>query len=219
MERMMRKIKNRLAKKANRSGFSLVEALVAIMILLMVGIIVAAGYPVAQDAYNKVVLASNAEVLLSTAVSTLRNELGTAQDIEISFGDEPGDITGNLTTGDTITYYNTTRGAGSRISVNTETMAAAMSHAAVGDEPGETEEPLGIMFQRYYSGDTDYKNSVYDAVRLVSKETATADLYVTYDTVSYDKGSGIITFKDLQVKREAGDKELTDKMNLSIRVF
>ena len=48
-----------------------------------------------------IILASNADVLLSTTISTLRNELGTAQDVKVD--------------GTTITYYSPTRGASSKI--------------------------------------------------------------------------------------------------------
>lgn len=69
-------------KLKSRAGFTLAETLLAVTILLLVSTIVATGMPAAKDAYEKVVLASNAEVLLSTAVSTLRDELGTAWKVE-----------------------------------------------------------------------------------------------------------------------------------------
>ena len=69
-------------KLNNKKGFTIAEMLVAILILLMVSSIVATGIPVAREAYEKVVLTSNAEILMSTAISALRNELGTAKDIE-----------------------------------------------------------------------------------------------------------------------------------------
>ena len=93
-----------LKKLHLNNGFSLAELLVAILILLMVSSIVAVGIPVAREAYLKVVLASNADVLLSTTVSTLRNELGTAQNVKVDEVD-----------GTTITYYSPTRGTSSRI--------------------------------------------------------------------------------------------------------
>ena len=68
----------------NRKGFTLAETLLAVLILLMVSQIVATGIPVAKNAYEKVVLTSNAEVLLSTAATVLRNELGTAREIKVS---------------------------------------------------------------------------------------------------------------------------------------
>ncbi len=81
-------IKKLLKKKLNsRSGFSLTELLAAVIILLLVSSIVASGIPVARDAYEKVVLASNAEVLLSSTISTLRNELGTGKNIQVSAGE------------------------------------------------------------------------------------------------------------------------------------
>ena len=71
--------KNRIR---NRKGFTLAETLLAVLILLLVSSIVAAGVPAARQAYEKVVLASNAELMLSTAVATLRDELGTAWDVQ-----------------------------------------------------------------------------------------------------------------------------------------
>ncbi len=69
-------------KLNSRAGFTLAETLLAVLILLLVSTIVATGMPVARTAYEKVVLTSNAETLLTTAISTLRNELGTAWKVE-----------------------------------------------------------------------------------------------------------------------------------------
>lgn len=69
-------------KLKNRGGFTLAETLLAVAILLLVSAIVATGMPAAKNAYEKVVLASNAEVLLSTAASALRDELGTAWNVQ-----------------------------------------------------------------------------------------------------------------------------------------
>ena len=71
---------NRIKEK---SAFTLGEALVAVLILLLVTSIVVAGIPAAIRAYNNVVKASNSEVLLSTSMSALRNELSTAEDIQV----------------------------------------------------------------------------------------------------------------------------------------
>ena len=65
-------------KHRRRAGFTLAETLLAVLILLLVSTIVATGVPVAKNAYEKVVLGANAQVLLSTTASALRNELGTA---------------------------------------------------------------------------------------------------------------------------------------------
>ena len=118
-----------IRKLRSNEAFTLAETLLAILILLMVSAIVAAGIPVAKNAYEKVVLSSNAEVLLSTTISTLRNELGTAMDVSTSVDSETY----------TITYFNSARGSSSKISMKT----------------GETD----IQFQRYYSADGLSKGS------------------------------------------------------------
>lgn len=64
--------------KRSRAGFSLAETLIAILILLMVSAIVAGAIPTASNVYAKTVDAANAQVLLSTVVTVLRDELSTA---------------------------------------------------------------------------------------------------------------------------------------------
>ena len=186
----MCKEKRSKKKLHNSSGFTLAETLLAVLILLMVSSIVAAGIPSAKNAYEKVVLASNAEVLLSTTITTLRNELGTAQDVKAA---KPGDSADT-----TITYYNPTRGASSKLYV-----------ASGGENDKE------IMFQRYFSADGLIND--YDAAPLVSSKTATQDLYVTYTSVTYDKG--IVTFSGLSVNRTSGTEGLASRDELSIRVI
>ena len=177
-------------KLHSNKAFTLAETLLAVLILLMVSTIVATGIPVARNAYEKVVLASNAEVLLSTTISTLRNELGTAQTIETP---EPASE-GSAKPGTVITYYNAARGAFSKIYVDT-------------DEK--------IMLQRYFS--KDGLGATNDAVQMISSKTSTADLYVTYGSATYS--NGIITFSNLSVNRENGTTGLASRPTLSIRVI
>lgn len=91
-------------KLNNQSGFSLAETLLTILILMLVSVIVANGVPVARNAYEKVVIGANAKVLLSTAVSAMRDELATAREIEVD--------------GTTITYFSADRGAISKLSID-----------------------------------------------------------------------------------------------------
>lgn len=83
------------AKKNNRGGFTLVETLVAVLILLLVSMIVAGGLPTAARALSNAVDASHGQVLLSTTMTALRDELSTAKDFsfreeEISYTDASG---------------------------------------------------------------------------------------------------------------------------------
>ena len=66
-------------KLKKTQGFSLAETLVALLIILLVASVVAAGMPAAKDAYFKVIESANAQVFLSTTLTTLRNEMTTAK--------------------------------------------------------------------------------------------------------------------------------------------
>ena len=94
----------------SHSGFTLAETLIAILILLMVSSVVAAGIPAASNAYYKVVDGANAQVLLSTAATALRDELATARDLEVG--------NGSSGTSTSITYYNRDAGRKSMISLD-----------------------------------------------------------------------------------------------------
>ena len=202
-----------IKKKLNSAaGFTLAETLLAVLIMLMVSGIVAGGIPAAKNAYEKVVRASNAEILLSTTVTTLRNELGTARNVVLGEegssggGESGGEGSGGGESGTTgaetvITYYNETIGASSKIYLAGE---------------GDTEPSGVIMYQRYAESDLSAGST---PIRLISKEASTGDLYVTYESVSYDKDSGVIMFHNLSVNRESGDTGLTVLETLSIRVI
>lgn len=183
-------------KLNNKSGFSLAEMLMAVLILLMVSSIVATGIPVVKNAYEKVVLASNAEVLLSTAISSLRNELGTAQSIETP-ATESADTAKD---GTIVSYYSMARRVTSRVYVSN----------------GDIKE---IKINRYYSSDELSATDTPSPLVLSNKATYEwNDLYVTYSGVSYS--GGIITFHDLAVMRESTNTKLTNEdFDLAIRVI
>ena len=98
----------RESKLKSRSGFTLAETLLAILILLLVSSIVAQGIPVARNVYNRVVLGANAQVLLSTTVTALRDELGTAWDVTAG-------------TDNSLTYFSADIGSRSKLWVDTAT--------------------------------------------------------------------------------------------------
>ena len=65
-------------KLKSKVGFTLTELLLTTLILLMVSSVVAVGVPTAANAYFKVIDAANAQILLSTTVTKLKNELSLA---------------------------------------------------------------------------------------------------------------------------------------------
>lgn len=180
----------RIHKHGRQAGFTLAEMLLAVLILLLVSTIVATGVPVAKDAYEKAVLGADAQVLLSTTASALRNELGTAY----------GEIAAS---GSEVTYSSAATGARAKLFVKDNVIwrqnYVAVSFAGGNEATGEN-----------------------DAYPLLSEATATKDLYVAYDSVSYNENSGIVTFRNLKVYRNgAGGGELASlggDDNLEIRV-
>ncbi len=97
MKRIIRKLKN-------TAGFTLAETLLTVVILLLVSGVVATGMPAAVNAYRNAIDAANAQVLLSTTVNALRNELSTARDVQVS--------------GTTITYTGADTGSRSTIDLS-----------------------------------------------------------------------------------------------------
>ena len=177
-------------------AFTLAEALVAMIIMLFVTAIVVAGIPAAFDAYDNVFIASNAEVLLSTTASALRNELGTADIVDID--------------GTTITYYNEQYASYSRISLGRA-------------ESGETlpNDEKTIMYQRY-AQDSELGNAPSASGRFISKAASGENLFVTYTGVSISADGTYITFNGLAVKKiKNGVAESTPAVRdkLSIRLY
>ncbi|MBQ7614288.1 MAG: type II secretion system protein [Butyrivibrio sp.] len=192
-------LRERIKKKLNsKAGFSLTEMLLAVIIMLLVSVIVAAGIPAAREAYENVVLASNAEILLSTTISTLRNEVGSASNLDVP-GVSPS---GGVETGTEIVYYNAARGASSKIFMPS----------------GGT----NIKFVRYF----DQTGTVLEGVvtnseteDLISARTATNKLRVTFATVSYDHTKGIVSFTDLSVFHDDDATPLVKRDKFSIKVL
>lgn len=155
----------------NHRGFSIAELLVAILILSLVSTVVAGGIPVARDAYEKITLSANAQTMLSTAISALRNELCTASDVSV----ENDKIT--------LRYYSS--------SIQNYSVITIASDSNNQDYTGRS-----VVIQQY--ADSSSPASSF----LVSASAGDNELYVRYDSVSYDETTGIITFVNLRVVDE-----------------
>ena len=73
-------------KIKNKKGFTLSELLVAIIVLSLMTVMLATGAGLAARSYRTLTDESNAQVLVSTFASMLRNELSNAKDVELSDG-------------------------------------------------------------------------------------------------------------------------------------
>ena len=186
-------------KLNQQKGFSLAEMLVAVLILLMVSAVVAGGVPAASNAYSKAVDAANAQVLLSTAATALRDELGTAKNVSVR--------------GKTVRYYSADNGNYSELSLGEKDgRSVIMLTSYLGGEVKNNPDASGG------SATTITYGAPTDKVQweLVSSAAITKKLGLTYGSVSFD--GGIITFTNLQVLKNSSNV-LAELANLEIRVI
>lgn len=129
-----------------RSGFTLVETLLALVILVVLTGIVAMGVPVAFDTYKKAVDGSNAQVLLTTTSTVLRDELGLSPQIAI----QDGQI-----------YYVSGDGYWASLESTSE---GIVKHVYQGTEPGEGEPDNSPVMLVSAAAQTDSLRVVYDSI-------------------------------------------------------
>ena len=70
-------------RAARRGGFTLVEMLVSLAVIAMLSLMLVSGTQLAVQANTTVTDQANAEVLMSTCITMLRNELSTAVGVEV----------------------------------------------------------------------------------------------------------------------------------------
>lgn len=186
-------MKQRIAKK-NRGGFTLAETLIAVLILLMVTGIVAAGIPAASEALTKAVDASHGQVLLSTTMTALRDELATARSIGAMVVEEAEEA-GEAEDGE----------AGDDEA--DEAPASVVSFSYVDSSGAKCvleSRPDGIYLTKEATPESATGVSRPGFTKLlVSKEAATENLYAAFDSVSYS--NGIVKIMGLRVYKNLRD--------------
>lgn len=186
----MKKLKEKL--KTCR-GFTLAETLITILILLMVVGIVAAGIPAAAGALDDVVETSNGQLLLSTTMTALREELSTARNIKVE-----ADESENMK----ITYINNV-GIESELSLGTGGKGIQLKQRPGYGSVWGPPMPL-----------------VSDEAASKSRKTGEPVQYTTYSGVTDPSESGVITFTGLAVKRMNNDNTVAAvEGNYSIRIL
>lgn len=194
---------NRNRRKRRKSGFSLSETLIAILILLMVSAIVAGAIPTASNVYIKTVDAANAQLLLSTTITKLRDEFSTAKRV-VSYS------------ASTIEFFNE-HGARKIVVV-----AKASSYPEGINGPGVWVYPENTDA----TSDATYGAPTYGSpYRLVSQQAATSDMYVSLEFTGVS--DGVITIGSdqegstakIQVKKEnTGNSVLAEQKKFSVRI-
>ena len=164
----------RTHKLRNQRGFSLAETLLAVLILLLVSTIVATGMPVAVNVYEKTVLSANAQSLLSTTVSALRDELGTAWNVEVE--------------GNTVTYYSADTGNRSKLEIEEAGGTKKIKLTEYVSTDGLNTQPGSKEIERM----------------LIPDATLTRDLDISYQSVTYSNGVVVFTNLQVTPKGKSG---------------
>lgn len=172
--KMSSRIRSLTYKLRSNKAFTIAEALVATIIMLLVTTIVVAGIPAAIRAYDNVVLTANAEVLLSTSMSVLKNEIGAAKRISVRED------------GTTIDYYNEGRGSMSQIYTENNGKIMLQRYAVGGDTLGQGYDDARPLVSDEAS---DKDKGLY-----VTFESAVYnDGVVQFKTIAVHKNNGDIT--------------------------
>lgn len=202
----MNQIKRKLKSTA---GFTLAETLLAVLILLLVSVIVARGVPAAKNVYEKVFIGANAQALLSTTISALKDELGTAWDVSTENITVKGKE-GEDKTVTAIVYFSADTGAKSMLYPDGKTNKIMIQEYAENTEYG------GLNTKKEVSIGTPH-SLVSSAVSTANKKD---DLIVLYDDVTIDGKT--VKFKNLRVEHNktvvARINDTIDKNNLLIEV-
>ena len=166
-------------KKLNReAGFTLSEMLIAVVILVL---ITSSVLPAAVTAYKNAVDAANAQVLLSTTVSALRNELSMAWDVKT-----PDDTT--------ITYKSSNTGSRSIISIE-DNKIMLQEYALDENQHWYKENDKNDAPKT----NEKTKRPLVSAAMRQTTRSADEQMKVTYSGVSYSQG--YVTISGLTVKR------------------
>ena len=214
-------------KLKNNKGFSLAETLLAVLILLLVATIVANGIPVARNVYNRVIIGASAQLLLSTAVTALRNELGMAMRDELGALQNDGlGIDRRIKVsndGKSILYYKSSINAFSKIDIGSDGLQ--VTDYVDADTDGWPMIPMKDKDGNVLSSDDDPRPR-----RLVTSAASNKNLIVTCapesgNAIEYDPDTNpdLIKFNGLQVQstERTGDEnpvitELDFPLNIRI---
>ena len=178
----------RMNTARRQGGFTLAETLMAVLILLMVTSVVAAGLPAAVSAYQKVVDRANAQIQLSTTVSRLREELGSALWYK--------------ETDEAICYSNGNYAERGYVSSLPKTIT----------DGEDAEKGIAISFANVQGASLGFSEPLLSRLGTTAQEKR---LYTIYSGLEYS--DGIFTVSDLQVKKQGSDVIQAELSELVIR--
>jgi prepilin-type N-terminal cleavage/methylation domain-containing protein len=173
-------------KIRENKGFTLIETLLTVILVLLMSGAVAAGMSVMSRTIHKIQNKANAEVLLSTTLTLISDDLKNTENVVLT-GDESEDG------GKTVQFL--------QISENGADVWIGIENggSTAGSETGNT----GIQ-KSYYSetvnletGDHQY-NETGISTAYVTDQAKTGTLYTTIGSITYK--NHVLTIQDLEVK-------------------
>ena len=203
----MKRIRNKLASS---HGFTLAETLVCVLILLMVTGIVAAALPTASNVYTGAVDAANAQILESTAITVLRDELSTARDILCNEEQTQQSI---------IMYRSAETGRWNKIvSTHMTTDDGDRINNILIYEFGEAD--VNASYDNFDAANDEEEGVHYepeDYRYLVSEKATTQNLSISFGSVSVS--NGLITINNLRVYRNGSAAPIAERDVLTIKTI
>ena len=198
-----------------KSGFTLVETMLALMILVMMTGIVAMGVPMAFNSYSKVVDGSNAQVLLTTTTSVLRDELSEAQVNDPSDYPRSG-VDGSLTTYKTgFGWWASIKLGYCRVDDKDGALDDDMKRKWVDEKtynstrnPSDSNEKWvqGLIKCTYVGADAPSPSSEpFDTQGLIPSSAITESLGVLCERIEYSPSNGTFTITGLKVIDRQGN--------------
>lgn len=182
-------IKAHLRRKLQRqTGFSLIEMLAAAIVLILLSLMLLTGLNLAVDGYRKMTAEAETEVLLSSLVNVVSEELRFARNVAVETGTGAGSSGTGTGTGGTGTESGTGTGTGGT-GTGTDTGSGAS---------GTSARVVSYTSNTYGS---NTKLSVNQAGQLLAGDKkmlaagayGNGDYQITEFTCLYDKEAGIFT--------------------------
>lgn len=186
-----------LPRSRGQAGFSLTEMLATMLIMVMVTTMVVTGMPAARDAYLKTVNASNAQVALSTTLTALRSELGTASK-------KPNPVV----SGNSLYYLS---GEGCWVSISNDSDSDKYGTGL--KKCYYLGTPNGVDVSTLQIDTSGGGNGVYD---LIPSKSITDSLRVDASGLSFDATTGVVTIGKVAVTDKLG-QELAKVENYQIK--
>lgn len=185
----------------NERGLTLVEMMVTLVILVLGSTILATGVPAAIDAYGKLVDSSNSQVLLSTVITRLRDELSMAQNwsVEKDSSDPSG-----LRLLEIRYWSGVTQG---------ETVVALYKESVNGEPQSNDSNAVTFHENELLIGGEPF------AKEAMASGKERADLYITCTAMNLVGNKDVIMFKDLEVHKDGYESALASIETYAIRMF